>query len=86
MACQSWEAENAPKEMRGFLDIEDDEVKFFTPRFFILKEKKKVLEYYRNDPLVCVFSHHLYQVFYTVAEILFYYINLSLRFIPRWEL
>ena len=55
MAYQSWDAENSPKKMRGFLDFEDDEVKFFTRRFFILKEKEKVLEYYKEDPLVYIF-------------------------------
>jgi len=52
MASQSLEAESIPKVMKGFLEIEDDELKFFTRRFFILKEKNKVLEYYRDDPFI----------------------------------
>ena len=40
------------KKMRGFLEIEDEEIKFFTKRFFILRRKQDVLEYYRQDPLV----------------------------------
>ena len=54
MASQSLEAESIPKVMKGFLEIEDDELKFFTRRFFILKEKNKVLEYYREDPFVSI--------------------------------
>eukprot|EP00794_Sanderia_malayensis_P005396 gene5396-6070_t len=37
-------------EMRGFLEIEDEEVKFFTKRFFELKRDKDILEYYKEDP------------------------------------
>lgn len=52
MATHSLEAEKARKKMRGFLEIEDDELKFFTHRFFILSHKRNVLEYFREDPLV----------------------------------
>ncbi|XP_065071646.1 pleckstrin homology domain-containing family A member 1-like [Rhopilema esculentum] len=50
MAGQSWSTENIPKKMKGYLEIEDDELKFFTKRFFVLRRKKEILEYYREDP------------------------------------
>ena len=63
MAGQSWPTENIPKKMRGYLEIEDDELKFFTKRFFVLRRKKEKLEYYREDPFVSIFLENL---FYTI--------------------
>ena len=75
MACHSWEAEYIPKKMRGFLEFEDEELKFFTRRFFVLKAKKKVLEYYREDPLV---NKYFLQYFTTSSKILLVEIRLYL--------
>lgn len=55
MACHSFVSEQGIKKMRGFLEIEHDELKFFTRRFFILSTKRMVLDYYKEDPLVNVF-------------------------------
>lgn len=38
------------RELRGYLEIEDEELKFFTKRFFELNKERDVLEYYKQDP------------------------------------
>ncbi len=40
------------RELRGYLEIEDEELKFFTKRFFELNKERDVLEYYKQDPKV----------------------------------
>ncbi len=44
--------QTCPGELRGFLEIEDEELKFFTRRFFELSKERDVLEYYKQDPRV----------------------------------
>ena len=46
------DAERVPDDMRGYLEIEDEELKFFTRRFFILVRDPGILDYYKEDPLV----------------------------------
>eukprot|EP00112_Aurelia_sp_Birch-Aquarium-sp1_P000580 Seg1055.8 transcript_id=Seg1055.8/GoldUCD/mRNA.D3Y31 product="Pleckstrin-like domain-containing family A member 2" protein_id=Seg1055.8/GoldUCD/D3Y31 len=52
MALESLDAERVPNDMRGYLEIEDEELKFFTRRFFIFLRDTGLLDFYKEDPLL----------------------------------
>ena len=67
------DAETVPDDMRGYLEIEDEELKFFTRRFFILVRDPGILDYYKEDPLVQTYIHCLLMdsTFFSFRRILF---------------